>query len=383
MNNRRDILILVGLFLLLTLFVLFKPNDGQDTSQPRSPTTYSTGPEGTAALLRWLQALGFDAQRLEYRTFTLSERDATLFVFDPSEPFNRTESAEVVRWVESGGTLVVVSSQPGLFNGAAALLRELGVETRAVSGDETLIERTTSAQPIFDRPPLGEIEVQASRALHVEHQDYAQLVGTNENPLLIGMKREAGYIYVATTIYPFTNEGLRNTANAALALNLIQRIPSQGRILFDEYHHGYFDPPSLRSIILAQPWGWGLIFGLGMIAIYLLLTGRRFGKPVPLREEVALRTSSEYVESMADLFQRGGKRDYIGLHYHTALKRRLARPFGINPRLEDDQFLRELSRYRTIDESQLALILASLRRRGLGEEQLIQTLSAADSITER
>ncbi len=383
MNNRRDIMILVGLFLLLTLFVLFKPNDDQDTSQPTIPTTYSTGPEGTAALLRWLQALGFDAQRLEYRTFTLSERDAVLFVFDPSEPFNRTEAAEVLRWVESGGTLVVVSSQPGLFNGAAALLRELDVETRPVSGDETLIERTTSAQPFFDRPPLGQIEVQASRALDIQNQDYAQLLGPHDNPLLIGMKREAGYVYIATTMYPFTNEGLRTTANVALPLNLIQRLPSQGRILFDEYHHGYFDPPSLRSIILAQPWGWGLIFGLGAIAAYLVLTGRRFGKPVPLREEVMLRTSGEYVESMADLFQRSGKREYIGLHYHTALKRRLARPFGINPRLEDDQFLRELSRYRTLDEPQIQSILEQLRRRGLREEQLMQTLSAADAIAER
>lgn len=383
MSNRRDLLILGVLFAALFLFIALGPARQGDESQSVTPTTYSVGPTGTQALLRWSQDLGYDAQRLEYRPFSLGEEDRALFVFNPSVPFNRTDAGELLRWVEAGGTLVLVDSQAGFFSGSDAVLQELKAEMRPVTGDDSSIQRAAPAQPIFDRPPIGPVEVRADRAIDMERQDYAQLLGTDENPLLVGIQQGEGYVYLATTLHPFTNEGLRDTNNAALVLNLLQRLPEGGRILFDEYHHGYFTPPSLRSVVVSQPWGWGLLFALGALGLYLALSGRRFGRPVPLREEVALRSSAEYVESMADLFQRGGKREYIGLHYHTALKRRLAKPFGINPRLEDDEFIRELGRYRALDAAQLAAVLATLRRRGLQEAELVQTVAVADSIPAR
>ena len=217
--------------------------------------------------------------------------------------------------------------------------------------------------------------------LELKRDDYAQLLGTAGNTLLAGIRQGKGYIYLSSATLPFTNAGLRDDQDAALVLNLFRRLPSGGRILFDEYHHGFFTPPSLRTMILSRPWGWALLYALAVIGAYLLLTGRRFGRPVPLREEVTRRSSAEYVESMADLFQRGGKRAFILQHYYTAFKRRLARPFGINPQIDDESFVKELARYRPVDAQQLLTILARLRRERISEDELVRTVVAADEIS--
>jgi hypothetical protein len=117
-----------------------------------------------------------------------------------------------------------------------------------------------------------------------------------------------------------------------------------------------------------------MAYALLATVFYLALNGRRFGRPIPLKEDVALRSSAEYVESMADLFQRSGKRSYIGRHYHTNFKRRLAKPYGINPQIDDDAFVRELARFREIDEATLSALLARLRSESLDEAGLVRVV---------
>ncbi len=134
---------------------------------------------------------------------------------------------------------------------------------------------------------------------------------------------------------------------------MLRRVPAGGRIQFDEYHHGFFTPPSTTRLVLGSPWGWAAAYAVLVVALYLLLSGRRFGRPVPLKEELTRRSSAEYIESMADLFQRGGKRSYILQHYHAAFKRKLAGPLGANPQLPDEEFVRELARYRDLDQPML------------------------------
>lgn len=333
MKSRRDLMILLALCAVLILWVVVGTGRQQQPDFDLRPTSHSPAPSGTLALLRWMQDLGYDAGRLEYRSFTLSADDTVLVILNPSEPINRTDADEVVRWIEAGGTLIMADDQSGLFGANSALLRQLKVEAQPYEGPGGSIERAPAAQPLLDNPPVHDALVRADRVLELKRDDYAQLLGTADNTVLAGIRQGKGYIYLSSTTHPFTNEGLRDEQNVALMLNLLRRLPPGGRILFDEYHHGFFTPPSLRAIVLSRPWGWALLYALAVIAAYLILTGRRFGRPVPLREEVTRRSSAEYVESMADLFQRGDKRAFILRHYYTAFKRRLARPFGINSTL--------------------------------------------------
>jgi hypothetical protein len=381
MKNRRDIFIIAGLFLALILFVAFGPGRRPPDSGPSGTTTHSSEDDGALALYNWSRALGYDSRRLEYRAFALDESDAALIILNPQERIDRTHSRAMLDWVEGGGTLIFAEEASALFSPANALLDELEIETTVYS-TTTTIEHAAPAQPALGQPPFAQAPVQTARRLVLRTDDYVNLLGTPDAVVVAGLKRGEGYIYVSAAAYPFTNAGLRDPQNAALALNMLRRVPIGGRIQFDEYHHGFFTPPSTTRILFGSPWGWAAAYAVLALALYLILSGRRFGRPVPLREEVVRRSSAEYVESMADLFQRGGKRAYILGHYHTAFKRRLAKPLGVNPQLPDEEFVRELARHRELDEGALLAMLARLHAERADETALVQTVAAADALAD-
>lgn len=381
MKQRRDLFILVGLFVLMFVLISLLPNN-RNESLSRIPTSHSDNPYGTQALLLWMQELGYDVERLEYRSFELESYDAALFIFDPSTSFSNEEIEHLIEWVSDGGVLVMTASNSSpLTNGPIdQLLEEFEITTSGPSANQIEIERAPVNQPFFDLPPIQEVEVRTSRRLEIERHEYAQLVGSPQDPIMVGFPYDLGYVYVLSSVYPFSNNGLQLEENAQFTLNLLQRIPDYGRVLFDEYHHGYVETPSLRRFLLQQAWGKGLVFSFFSILVFLIWTGRRFGKPIPLKEEVVQRSSSEYVESMAELFQRGGKQNYIRQHFHNTFKRRIARPLGINPKIDDKQFLSELERHSIVNSEQIAHTLTQLQRKDLSEKELLEVIKQADRI---
>jgi hypothetical protein len=381
MRQRREIIILAALFLALIGFTIWAQQAPAEDEVSVRPTTHSSRPEGALALYRWLDAIGYNVQRLEYTEFELDDTVDALFVLSPAQPFNRTQTDRLLEWVEGGGTLIISEDTPRLFGGGSAVLEALEIEAGFPDGEQSsaIIERATILQPLLSDPPVQELLVRTDQVLTSERTDFVPIAGSSEATVLAGLKQGAGYIYISSASYPFTSAGLADENNAAMVLNLLRRVPPGGRILFDEYHHGYFTPPSLRTLILNSPWGRALIYALAILVLYLLLTGRRFGRPVPLREEVARRSSAEYVENMADLFQRGGKREYILRHYYVHLKRRLARPFGLSPAMEDERFVAELASVRDIDAAKLRELLTRMRQPPPDESTLLRLINEADT----
>lgn len=373
---KRDILILAGLLAALVLFVALGPGRAQP-ADPARPTTHSSEPSGALALFEWARAMGYDARRLEYRDFALSDDDHALVLLSPAEPVTRDEARAALDWVARGGTLIM-ADDTSAFGARNALLDALQVEVRVLTGT-AVIETAAPLQPALDQPPLAQAAVRAERFLLPARDDIVPLLGTRDALLVAGLRYGRGYVYLSAATHPFTNGGLADEGNAALALNMLRRVPPGGRVLFDEIHHGFVSPPSAGSAVLATPWGWAGLYAAVVVAAYLALTGRRFGRPVPLAEETARRSSSEYVDSMADLFQRGGKRGYILAHYHDALKRRLARPYGVSPQQDDEPFAREVAAAAGLDERRLAALLARLRAAGPDEAALLRAVADADT----
>ncbi len=386
MARRRDLLIILGLFAVLTLFILMMPDQHDEQNTSNTPTTHSSGAGGALALLRWAQQLGYAAERLEYTDFAVDATTDALVILNPSIPITGAQSDAVLAWVEAGGTLILADDGSRAFASNNQLFDDLELDLRVYDdeqGNETPLESVPILQPVFDSPPVAQVVVRARRVFASERTDLAPLAGLPDGTVIAGLRYGAGYIYLSSSVYPFTNAGLREADNASLVLNLLNRLPPGARILFDEYHHGFFEPPSLRAVLFANPWGWALIYSVALIGLYLIATGRRFGRPIPLREEIALRSSAEYVESMADLFQRGKKRHYIAEHYATAFKRRLARPYGINPQRSDAEFVAELAHYREVDTTALLDLLQRLQHPDLSEEELVRLVAAADAIPAR
>lgn len=383
MRQRLDLLILIGLFLALVLFILYGPTSRSGpTVGEQTPTTYSSGNGGALALFSWVRAMGYTAERLEYRAFELDERDAALLMLNPSTFVDSEEAQHVLDWVEQGGTLIYAVDSSIAFGPPSMLLDALEVDLAVYSATQ-LLETAQPQQPVLDQPPFATAQVRAGRVLRPRTSDIVGLLGQDDALVVAGLRRGRGYIYLSSAIYPFTNAGLRADGNPELVMNMLRRVPPGGRVLFDEYHHGFVAPPSPTSTATSTPWGWALTYAVLLTAAYLLLSGQRFGRPLPLREELLRRSSAEYVENMADLFQRAGKRVYILKHYREAFRRRLARPYGLNPQAADRELVRALANVHPADEAAAATLLERLGRQELSEDDMIRVVADADALLAR
>lgn len=378
---RRDVLILAGLFVVLAALIALGP--ARNVAAPgSSATSHASGDGGALALFRWLDAMGYDVDRIEYAEFAPDPDADLLIVLGPSERYSREEADAVAVWVAAGGTLLVAEDSAGPFGMSANLLDAFELEVTHPDAQDIPPERVPVLQPALGAPPALSLEANTGATLRTERSDVARLAGDEQHPVLLGLQHGEGYVFASSAVHPFTNAGLGQADNAALMLNLLRRVPPEGRVVFDEYHHGFQGETSLRTLLLGTPWGWATLYAVAIGAAYLAFTGRRFGRPVPLAAEADRRSSAEYLESLAGLLRRAGKADYLQNHFRGAFKRRLARTYGLNPDLDDAAFLAALADVSPAQSRAAAEVLAQLARPAPDEQAILRAVAAADQIAE-
>lgn len=383
MKRWRDLLLIVALFGLLIGFTIYGPGSNQANSQDQAGSTHSAGDQGALGLQRWLQSLGYNASNLEYTEWRIPDSAHVLFTIAPDEQITEAQAEETLRWVRNGGTLILVVPNPPLFGNQNKLLDQLQA-TVVNDNDLEPVERAEAVQPLLTDPPLLSVPVNTQSVLELNRDDYVPLLSSRLGPSVVGLQEGRGYVYLATSVFPFSNQGLRETGSGALILNLLARAPRDATVLFNEFHHGYNTPPTLRGAILRQWWGWSAFYAALVIVLYIILTGRRFGRPVPLRADVARRSSAEYIQSLAMLFRRARKQSYMLEHYRNQLKRRLARPYGFVPPADDAAFVKELQRYHGADDEQAERLRSLLEqfRQPANDEQMVRLVRTADAFAD-
>ncbi len=360
--------LMVGLIIVGVLWLGSLVDDLPSLGVPGS--VYNTDEDGGAALERWLIALNYDVERMEYVEWQFTPEQEALLILAPSVFFQAGETDTVLEWVrDTGSTLIVVD------NGENGLHRALDI----VMADATVQGDIGLNQPLGNPPVAGLKFEEATPFMATTRRDVAVLAGTEDEPTVLAIAEGRGMVYFVSALEVITNQGLRDENNARLLQNLLGRVPEGGTILFDEIHHGRALPPKVaRKPVILSPLVAGIVYVALVVGLWALLTGRRFGSIVPTRMEVARRSSAEYVQSMAGLFQRGRQTGYILGHYKTAFKRRIAKPYGFNPRLADEQYVREISRFTTVDAPRLLGLLTALSASRPSEESLLRLVNAAD-----
>jgi Domain of unknown function (DUF4350) len=238
---------------------------------PRS-SSFATAPAGVAAYAELLGRIGHPVDQA--RTLprqTPPSPAATVLLLDPAAVAPEDAHA-LVSFVRAGGRLVV-SGLP------AHSLGEL-----------------------VSRPPT---RTRGSRLVRVRGlRIRTDGVVWRGQALLVTRRLGIGTVYLLPDASPLQNRLLGSSDNAALGLELAGQ--RSRPVEFLESYHGYGKAAGLSTLPLA----WKLLLGgLALAAlVWLVARGRRFGPPEPERRSLP-PPRREYVDSLAAVLLRGGRRE--------------------------------------------------------------------------
>jgi len=150
---------------------------------------------------------------------------------------------------------------------------------------------------------------------------------------------DRGELIVLSAPTLLNNAALHTEPNARLALSLIGP-SSRGGVAFDEAHHGFgaARSGSLYDLLLEQAWGRTLFLAAGVILLFLLLRGRRFGRPIPVFIDRG-RSLGELVTSQAALYRAGRKRAFVADHLARQFRQEYAQEVGLPATAPNDEIV--------------------------------------------
>ncbi len=358
---------------------------GSLVTNPQSVTpdlrasTYVSERAGVRGLFEVLAGTGAQPSRLVDRPPAGLRTDATLVIAAPSQPILSKDVDALLDWTARGGRLVLIAPGPSAATpivhhtellarlGLALRLRRIGSRAVRVSEGSGLDSQATiewtphsslRKQVDIGDPRLGGAEplVETRSALLAVRVPYGDRDGDGDEP--------AGEVVVLSDELLFNNEHLRRADNSVLAVGLLTaRTSDDGRVVFDEFHHGFRvggERPGIVATLLpliVTSWpGRALLVALGAWVVYLLGVGRRLGSPLP---DVATprRALSEHAEALGRLLENAQAGSATLQVLAAGTRRVVGQRSGLSPTLSAAEFQRRLAASTVPGAHELALAL--------------------------
>ena len=326
--------------------------------------------EGTV-LYRVLRKLKFHVMKISVMYPVRLERYDVLFLQDLHTGPTKEEAKEIQNFVNTGGTLIAAGDDQELAN----LFEAYGLKLRKLEKRQKLSRRIPD-EPFFSGHPVDEIHVRTDFVIEPVDREVAVLYGTEDEAVVVTLREGKGRVFLIASGYLFSRRGLRNNeGNAMLLYNLMSTLPRNARIGLAEW--GYYTAESKKSnpfaaLVFGTPGGLAAVYVCLTLFVFLMLRGRRFGKPLDVSERNR-RLSSEYVHAMTDLYQKGNTRLSILKHIREKFRADLSNRWRVNPNLDTQTFLEELARRGAMDANEgLTKLVMDLELTGsISEAQLL------------
>lgn len=367
-DRRLAILLLITMLFLLGIVAY---QQSQTVYPPLAAA--SPQPDGAKGLFLWLEELGYEVEAPTLAAFHIPAEVELVLVLEPRNLITEAELDELGRWVQAGGTLLIAGDSPVV----TLVFEYFEFNSRFEQSDEV----RGAAVPLLLSPPLtAGVTAHTESQLITERTDYVPLLTNAEQPLLVSFTAGDGRVLLSTSSYFFRNEAIMEADNAALALNIASLVEPNSTIWFDEWHHG-IRRGDVDNTALSGPGEWlrftaagqSLLYILAVVFIAIILSGWRFGRPVPLPRDLRRRAPLEYITAIANLNRRAGHRYAVQQQYKQQLKRQLAQRYRLNPNLPDDEYVQQLAAYNpAVDKGQLSRLLQRLNQRKTSENELLE-----------
>ena len=301
-HNRLTAAAATGIFLILSLVLAsFSTRQNTDVMLQR-PSTFFTDPSGARALLLVMQQLlpAVEQWRRPLTFLPLPHEPgapSTLIVAGPVKSISVTEADRLGRWLAGGGQLILLAANGWHLRRGAATDEVSATEESRVAGDTdeskfaTLLSRYA---PGLRWAKVGEFKTGVGYGTSLPSDDImlrwrqgfvrtddAEVIARADNAVLaVSIPIGQGRIVAAADPTMVSNGALRRSDNAVWLVNIAAGWGA-GKILFDEYHHGFGEKRGtgeLMRAFLATPWGWSVLQLSAAALLYLFVYRRRFGR---------------------------------------------------------------------------------------------------------
>ena len=355
---------------VVTLVVLAITATAPSSGATRSGSAFDEGAGGAGALRRFIGAMGASTSTLQGGSFDPGGA-SVLLIIGPSETITAEDTSRLQQFVRSGGT-VVLASDLGILEGSLLSAFGMHVAGLAAPGAHPL------SSPAFADPPARSFTIDRGVALAADARDDV-LATDGRAPLIAAARNGSGLFIAVGSMWPFLGAGLTQADNARMVLALVRpALAGGGTVAFDEYHHGVH--PSADILVLVQEtWpGRALVFAAVVTFLYLVLTGRRLGAPIPLDPRPS-RSSLDYIRGFAGLVRRSGRGEIARRRLRVDLRIGLARRLGVDPATPIDRIVNTLAAQDRAAAARARAIDDALAR-PLREAAMLRTVAQIDEL---
>jgi hypothetical protein len=317
-------------------------------------SVYSDADDGLGEAASVLRKLGWTPVALT-RSVQPARHRGLLVVVEPGGPRTRPTEDEgltdadaevLLRWVSEGNTLLLCTDRNTPLHQALGMLVHEDAEPDPAFTSVTL-EDVGSYTAGIEQMSVG------TRATLQAGPDALPLWRLGDRPAALLVRRGAGRVVLVADPRLLTRAGLVAPAggarddNVVFLANVVALHAADGKVYFDEYHHGIRSGGGFWAYLAYHGERWTLLLLLLVVAVAVWRAAVRLGPAVP-QVRTAQADAVDYASGLGRLYQRAGAR------------RRLARALARG-------FLDAMTRHLRLRRTTLpALILAAWRQRNPG-----------------
>ena len=332
-------------------------------------------------LSRILRNLKFSVREISAVYPARLDRYDALFLHDIDEAPTEMEVQDIKNFVNAGGTLIVAGKNQALHQLYAAFGLELQKLTKRLEFSYRIPD-----EPLFPQHPVNEVRPRTDYAIEPLEREVAVLYGGEKNAVIVTLRDGEGRAFFIASDSMFRKSGLRHVGNAMFLYNLTSTFPRNARIglaVWKYYTRESKPQNPFAALLFRTPGGLGALYICLTVFVFLILRGRRFGKPLDVQER-SRRLSAEYVHAMTDLYQKGNTRMEILRHIREQFRYDLGMRWRVSPTLSTDAFLEELTQRGAIDDDeQLAELVMDLEASNdISEAQLLDLAQRVEAYRE-
>ena len=390
-----------------------------DSESSPDRSTFNSGATGSQALYDFLHESGHQVMRWRDSPSSLlisnDPKPSTFVVIGQVQiAYTNREARELLRWVESGGHLVIIdrspdrrllapgkdwmmttdpptypwhdldpndfqqmtsgvtpvkpaqptamarnveSVMPSRFMGAITIAPRQSEIPATTEDTNDATDDDEEESEDLDNQPSDPSYVREAQGEQTNARPSAPVIHFREEhgALLVDYPYGNGRVVLLSDPYIVANNGIGRADNLLLALNVVAS--SGGTIAFDEFHQGRSTTHNALFQYFSGTPVLAICAQLALIGLAIVWSrGRRFARPLPL-PHVDRRSKLEFVASMAELQQRARAHDLALENIYARVRRVLVRYAGLNNSSPRAEIARRVAMRAGINREQLERLM--------------------------